>query len=336
MAVFVFLCMLVAITNLISQMVFVQTRGFSGNVALILLYAVIAGVVYVLYQRNDQVSTLATYLIQIPVMLVGILMGTVFDPTQPAVTILLFIITLPLFILDKPWRVVLYETCSVALFIILCFAVKEYDVIKYDLVHIVGFYVATVAITLFTLADRFDALEGYDALHQASEHDELTGLKNRRALSAERETFLRTPICAGMVDIDLFKHFNDTYGHSTGDKVIQYFAHVIEEQFGHDSCYRYGGDEVLVVVRDSEPEPFQEKLECCREILSRFAVEGVDEPLRFSCGFVYGQARNMNEFIEMSELADKLLYEAKNAGRDTIIGRAYTSSTYADNSVPLG
>lgn len=327
MAVFVILCMIVAIANLISQLLFMRTQGFMGNVLMIGLYAILAIVVVIVYKRNLRVSTLASYLIQIPVMLNGILMGTVLDPNQPAVTFLLLIITLPLFILDKPWRVVAYETAAVALFIILCFACKDYEIIKYDLIHIVGFYVSTVAITIFLLADRFDAIEGYENLQGISQHDELTGLKNRRALNEDRNFFLRMPVCVAMADIDLFKNYNDTFGHAQGDMVIKHFAECIMKEFGEEYCYRYGGDEVLVLVRDCDPDVFRAHMQRCQDDLETYQVAGEAWPLHFSCGFAYGQARNAHELTQMAELADDLLYEAKNAGRHAILGREYISSS---------
>ena len=333
MAVFVVMCMIVAVTNLISQIMIMRTQGFMGNVLLIALYAVLAVVVFVVYRRQQHVSTLGVYLIQAPVMLVGILMGTVLDPNQPAVTFLLLIVTLPLFILDKPWRVIAYETSAVALFILLCFAVKDYEIVKSDLIHIVGFYISTVVITLFLLADRFDAIEGYALLQGESEHDELTGLKNRRALNAERDLFLRMPVCVAMADIDLFKNYNDNFGHTVGDKVIAYFATTLVDEFGHDHCYRYGGDEVLVVVPDCEPDMFEAGLKRCQQVLDSYTINGQPWPLSFSCGFAHGQARNSAELTRMSELADELLYEAKHAGRHTIIGSEFASS--APNSSPL-
>ena len=326
MAVFVLLCMLVAIGNLVSQMVFMRKQGFMGNVALIALYAVLAVVVFVVYRRGVRISALVVYLIQAPVMLVGILMGTVLDPNQPAVTFLLLIVTLPLFILDKPWRVVAYETGAVALFVVLCFATKDYEIVRYDLVHVVGFYISTVAITLFLLADRFDAIEGYAHLRDSSEHDELTGLKNRRALNAERDLFLRMPVCVAMADIDLFKDYNDTYGHAKGDQVIARFAQVLASEFGHDACYRYGGDEVLVMVRDCEPDEFEAGLARCQRELEGFSIGGKTHPLHFSCGFAHGQARNSTELTAMAELADQMLYQAKQAGRHKIMGQEFAPS----------
>lgn len=50
-----------------------------------------------------------------------------------------------------------------------------------------------------------------------------------------------------MFDIDDFKFFNDMYGHTIGEKIIKTFAEDISDLFGSSNCYRYGGDEILVI-----------------------------------------------------------------------------------------
>ena len=75
--------------------------------------------------RNLRWSTLIVYLVELPPLIMTILMGTVLDSTHQALTFLLFICTLPVFILDKPWRVLSYSLFWTLLFLLLVFVFKD-------------------------------------------------------------------------------------------------------------------------------------------------------------------------------------------------------------------
>ena len=70
-------------------------------------------------------------------------------------------------------------------------------------------------------------------------------LKNRWAL--ERADLTGQELILMIVDIDYFKQVNDTYGHQAGDEALKLVAEALKQEFGDQYCYRYGGDEFLVV-----------------------------------------------------------------------------------------
>lgn len=81
-----------------------------------------------------------------PVMIMGILMGTFLDKTEPSITIMVFICVLPLFILDKPWRITLYITGTAIIYGICCFIAKDINMFMADLVDLVTFYFLSVGV----------------------------------------------------------------------------------------------------------------------------------------------------------------------------------------------
>ena len=111
---------------------------------------------------------------------------------------------------------------------------------------------------LAVVASLFAQLQGRIAaesrLHRLAEHDELTGLHNRRALAAEIRRRLRMgrpgPVAALYIDLDRLKTINDHLGHAAGDVVIRACAQRLAAKVGHDALIaRVGGDEFVVIPK---------------------------------------------------------------------------------------
>lgn len=161
--------------------------------------------------------------------------------------------------------------------------------------------------------------------------DGLTGLSNRRYLMARAaDECARIPrqrargaaksgVGFIMADIDGFKSVNDTYGHLAGDDVLRAVADRIRRVTRrYDIVGRYGGDEFLVVVPDTdfdETRAVAERLwQTVRE--EPCAVAGAMRPVTVSVGFACADDDDVQAAIKR---ADEALYRAKNAGRDRIV-----------------
>ncbi len=109
---------------------------------------------------------------------------------------------------------------------------------------------------------------------QLADVDPLSGLHNRRRLSADLSAAADRPLTAIMIDIDHFKHFNDTNGHAAGDEAIRRVAELLTANVRPgDVVYRYGGEEFCILLGDTattEAERVGERV--------RTAVEGADIP----------------------------------------------------------
>lgn len=153
--------------------------------------------------------------------------------------------------------------------------------------------------------------------------DGLTGLANRRALddelAANRTKHAReeTPVCVAMVDIDHFKQFNDTHGHSAGDKVLRGVAGVLAESMRKkDFVARYGGEEFSIVLPETTMEEAVRCIERARQAIeaATFHFEGVDLKVQASLGIA--QLIEGETAKSWVARADEALYAAKQAGRN--------------------
>lgn len=163
-----------------------------------------------------------------------------------------------------------------------------------------------------------------------SMHDSLTGLKNFAALQSHVEKYhsdiQQAPIFLGMFDIDHFKHINDTYGHLEGNKILQYMTSLFESFQGDygvsdkGDLYRYGGEEFALLIRDSELSEVITLINEFKQYVNRNAYttnDGRVVHLTFSMGLVC--SRKDEGLFKTIERADKLLYQAKNNGKNQII-----------------
>ena len=158
--------------------------------------------------------------------------------------------------------------------------------------------------------------------------DPLTGLHNRRylwellgreLLKARRN---RTPVAAILADIDHFKRFNDTWGHEAGDLVLKQVAEVIREHVrGSDIGCRYGGEELAVILPETELEVAVERAERIRLGIAAVRLEHggrVLEAVTASFG-VAMFPRHADNAEALLRAADEALYEAKRAGRNRVV-----------------
>ena len=155
-----------------------------------------------------------------------------------------------------------------------------------------------------------------DKLRNASRYDFLTGLKNRNALNMDFENpknpSLNSNFIIMVTDLDDFKTFNDTRGHQFGDEVLKNYASILQAIFGKKHCYRYGGDEYLIVLPEIPKEDFLKKLQACEE--------KTNGSFHFSGGYTRGYVSNSQDLHILISRADQNLYQAKGSGKNKIIG----------------
>lgn len=160
-----------------------------------------------------------------------------------------------------------------------------------------------------------------EAVHE-SETDTLTGISNRKKFNADLIAAVdkKHPFYLAIIDIDNFKTINDTFGHDIGDIVLTTVCgigkKVVEDNQG-SHIYRYGGEEICVLIlSDDEDECFQ-VLETWRNIINlrKWREEGMH--VSFSAGLTkWNEADTPEQLIKR---ADVCLYNAKTTGKNKIV-----------------
>ncbi len=158
--------------------------------------------------------------------------------------------------------------------------------------------------------------------------DAVTGLYNRHFLSTHLDNLMskdnekRKKVSLLMMDLDKFKLVNDTYGHTSGDEVLQEFARRISDDIRNiDLAARFGGEEFVVVMPDTNLEYARYVAErLCRSIAETpFVISGSDKPITVTVSI--GLALAGDKYTSSSKLlvsADDALYQAKKNGRNQV------------------
>lgn len=174
--------------------------------------------------------------------------------------------------------------------------------------------------------ERIHALleESHIELETARTVDAVTTTRNRYAFRRDYGNYKGRDVCLLMLDIDKFKRTNDTYGHAVGDFLLKRMGESMRAQFGDEHCYRYGGDEFLVVCPEVAPDDFIARIEKLREAVASIRIENADIVIRFSAGCVYGSAARPDDLRLMIRHADFNLYEAKDGGKNRTVSSEYS------------
>lgn len=165
-----------------------------------------------------------------------------------------------------------------------------------------------------------------DKIKQVSDTDDLTGLYNMRAFSNMLQRAFKQSVRYGhsmsvvMIDSDNLKQINDKHGHDAGNRLLQHLVRCVREQLrGSDVMARFGGDEFIVLLSETNSKGAQEMAERIRKAIeiSRFNIRGGDTNVTVSLG-VASYPDDGGNLEVILDKADKAMYRAKQKGRNKV------------------
>ncbi|MBU1424944.1 MAG: diguanylate cyclase [Gammaproteobacteria bacterium] len=166
-----------------------------------------------------------------------------------------------------------------------------------------------------------------DSLRESTMRDAMTGLHNRRFLQEYTETLIATTqrrksqVSILMLDLDYFKMVNDTYGHEAGDTMLKELAKVLMQSVrSSDVVIRYGGEEFLIILQDTDGEGAEiasEKIRAAVEAL-KVQLTGTILQKTISIGIAVFPT-DCDTFWQTVKYADVALYQAKETGRNRVV-----------------
>jgi len=191
-----------------------------------------------------------------------------------------------------------------------------------------GLMLGAIGVTTLVVSRQITALREnvtlLSELHELASTDMLTGLQSRRHFFelAEREFYLarrhERPLAAMMIDIDHFKGINDTFGHAAGDTALQLLARLCSDCLrSTDLIGRYGGDELVTILPDTDVEAALEAASRIRSSLKDLSVESDGGDFRFTISVGVATAEAAADLAQLLRRADRALYQAKQDGRNT-------------------
>lgn len=185
-----------------------------------------------------------------------------------------------------------------------------------------GFWLLILIAGVTTLASTSQLAFMITLVRQAM-HDPLTGTLSRGSgkeilniqwAAAQRN---KHPLTLAFIDLDHFKNINDTFGHEAGDQILRDFATLLDKKLrGSDSLLRWGGEEFLLIMPNTSLDKAHLALQRIQS--DGFGVRPDGQPLTASIGLAEHITDELHDHKQLLELADKRMYQAKQAGRNQI------------------
>ena len=157
-------------------------------------------------------------------------------------------------------------------------------------------------------------------LKELSLNDALTGIRNRLALRHDFNAYIGRDLYVVMLDVDNFKGINDHYGHDQGDRILRVTGRNLAEQFGQEHCYRYGGDEFLMILPNVSETAVRSQINSIFELSPPLDKNHPDTRAGYSVGYVAGHAADDRALRRLFSVADERMYAVKRAGKNHING----------------
>ncbi|MFP5226176.1 MAG: GGDEF domain-containing protein, partial [Acidobacteriota bacterium] len=188
--------------------------------------------------------------------------------------------------------------------------------------------------------EKIELTRTREQLRHFAENDDLTGVSNHRIITerlteeVERSRRQHSPLSVILADIDHFKGVNDTFGHVVGDRVLKEVASIFRHSVRpYDSVGRYGGEEFLIVLPDSDFESARSRAEELRRAVQAAQILDGETPVRVTSSFgVASGFPGKDEAEAVIRIADAALYEAKRNGRNRVVAAGIGSG--AETPVP--
>ncbi|OOE42819.1 hypothetical protein BZG06_07005 [Salinivibrio kushneri] len=232
------------------------------------------------------------------------------------------------------WRTLLVGLCGLIIVSILrvpfdmgAFAIPDlYDGVLALLIFIFTTVLASISISIQVMEYK-NAVAARDSWQRKASLDPLTGTVNRYgllpelAIEYERSRRARYTYTVAVIDVDNFKQFNDTYGHSAGDRVLQDVAAEITRAVRQtDLVARYGGEEFVIIFRNTDSHDAYYVAERIRQRIATNTSQFDNQSLTYtvSCG-LSESCPNDSHPEQVFDRADDHLYTAKSLGRNLVV-----------------
>lgn len=250
----------------------------------------------------------------------AIYISTFNQPYYPGTTFCVFLVVLPMLIIDRPYRLLLFMAGTCAVYLLCSYLCKTAELFTIDLLNCICFFYLSLTVGLLVQNLRVNEAVQRKAIERQRDRDSLTGLLSRAAFERDaRAALLRGEVSAMLfLDIDDFKQVNDTCGHVYGDAAIRAVAACIRDALPpHTLAGRFGGDEfILCLTREdgaSDVHACAKALQCA--VCKQIALPGRTGSVTVSIGACAVPDAGVS-YTELLQRADSAVYQAKRRGKN--------------------
>ena len=280
------------------------------------LYSVIAIAAFFILKKDSLIAQFLIYLSMTMLFLFACFI-TQNKPDIPATTFIALLIITPMFMIDKPFFMTIELCAASAIFVAWMYRVKPYEVWRYDLYNVVLYTIIGIFLNIIANSIRIREFVLTRQINIQKDTDELTGLRNKAALTREINAFLADDKSDKgimfILDVDRFKSINDNYGHDVGDQVIRqlgkYLGSISSDK---EITGRFGGDEFVIFLKDTNDKETARKMaeKIIEEVSEKVTLPNKEEKVAVSIGAAIYDGKEKN-YSEIFNRADSAMYKAK-------------------------
>ncbi len=280
-------------------------------------YSIVAALLFLfVFKKDSLIAQFAIYL-SISLLFLFACFITKNKPNTPAATFIVFLLIAPMFMIDKPYFMSIELTVASIINILWMKSIKPYDIWQIDLINIIAFTLIGIFIHIMANSIRIKEFVLERQLERQRDYDELTGIKNKASLTREINAFFadssKDKGILFMLDIDRFKSINDNFGHDIGDVVIRQVGALLDRTFTrNDIVGRFGGDEFIVFIKDTNEREIAEKYaqEIIDGALNQITLPDPNQKVSLSIGIAryHGTEKNYSDIFKKADIA---LYKSK-------------------------
>ena len=280
------------------------------------IYSVVTTVLFFILKKDSLIGQLLIYL-SISILLLFGAFITQNKPDSPAITFIAFLLITPLFMIDKPFFMSIELVAASIIYLTWMHFVKNLEIWKADVMNVSIFTLVGILVHIMANSFRIKEFVLIRKINKQKDTDELTGIKNKAALTREINNFMKLGTnnkgILYVIDVDYFKTINDKYGHDTGDVVLHKLGSYLKDKFkNHEIVGRFGGDEFIVFLRNNDDVKAAENIanEIIKETAEQIKLPTDEVTFSLSIGLVVYQGQEKN-YSELFKKADIALYKTK-------------------------
>ena len=257
-------------------------------------------------QKHPRVLLVCIYVFISVLFTFGIVLGTISNTDQLAVTFVAALVAVPLLFTDCPVRMVASVGVFVLAFMPVVFLTKTGYVRAVDIINVAMFGTISMITSTYMMRVKCQRILFEQRALMLSQTDVLTGLNNRNLYERSLPGYparCKENLSCVFVDVDGLHELNNTRGHTAGDEMLRFVAEGMRQRFGAEHTYRIGGDEFVAFVPDYPETALAEVLDdLCQ------SVEG--EGYHISVGYVT-EKRGQIDMTDVIRDAETHMYQAK-------------------------
>lgn len=307
--------------------VFTKARERAGVYFIFFVIFAIFYMICMAYEKTNRVMGVSyCYMFTSLLLVFGILLGTVYGKDIPTVMFFIFTVVLPMIFITPPIYMTTLILLFMIIFCILSYMAKDVLTFECDLLNGMACMAVGMVAAYSSVLNHVKEIAANIQLREECNDDDLTGTHNRRDFKEHISNLLRKydteKVSIILGSVDDFKEYNDTYGSIYGDFCLKKIGQTFVAMAKQHNLYvaRYAEEEFVIVDTKREMTELEEIAQEINQKIYELNIENIKsryQRITISMGIVSKKTEEFDSYMDLINLADDALFQAKMCGKNT-------------------